>query len=354
MTEPEYPGQPRPPAEGQQPAFGQPQQPYGDPQYPYGNPYAPPGQPQYPYGQQQPPHEQASWSYQQTTPQQQWPTAQYPAAADGSPPATSHRAQWLTVIAAVLIAAGVGAYFLFSGSDANASTPTKVVSALLDAGKANDRGAAKKLLCKADANDETVNQLASSGRVTSYKINSVQEIDTTHALVNVTVTTQLTKTGIFSSVPVVKENGSWKVCPSGGFGGIGPGTGPSAAAPTPSVPPSPSTVTTPPIGIPTLVPSGLPGINPCAAMTDARATAIAYMGMAELGYVDYAQACVYDHSVPRSVTAGLKTSGTGLYAPTGGGAGSTITFASIDGTATVDVTVVRKNGQFYVTKVAKR
>jgi hypothetical protein len=76
--------------------------------------------------------------------------------------------------------------------------------------------------------------------------------------------------------------------------------------------------------------------------------------MAEIGYTSYAQACVFQNSVPRAVTAVLKASSTSGYYSPAGGSGSTFQFTSIDGSSHLAVTVSRESdGKLYVTKVEK-
>ena len=56
----------------------------------------------------------------------------------------------------------------------------------------------------------------------------------------------------------------------------------------------------------------------------------------------------------KSVTASLKTSGSGLYAPSGDSGGSTVEFKSIDGSSTIEVTATKESdGKYYITKVEK-
>jgi len=75
--------------------------------------------------------------------------------------------------------------------------------------------------------------------------------------------------------------------------------------------------------------------------------------MAELGYTDYAQSCVYKDTVSKATTASIKGTGSTLYAPTGS-SGNVFEFASIDGSAHLRVTVTKQaDGKFYVTKVVK-
>jgi hypothetical protein len=179
------------------------------------------------------------------------------------------------------------------------------------------------------------------------------------------------------SLPVVMENGGWKVCPDpSSLSSLGSGvtiTGPSGG---PSIPTSLPTdfPTGLPTGLPTDFPTGLAtglptdfptipsigisgitgvgGINPCAFEPDPSTAATAYVGLAEIGETDDAQACVFQNSVPSSVTAGIKTTGQGesLYVPSGS-SGNTYDFKSVDGSHTVKVTITKESGQYYVTKV---
>jgi hypothetical protein len=161
--------------------------------------------------------------------------------------------------------------------------------------------------------------------------------------------------------PVVKESGTWKICftdalkqlPSS-LNSLSPSLPASSGSASQSLPIAVPTLNVPSIAIPTIpaLPSGL--TNPCGFATSASTTAITYVGLAEIGQTDYAQSCVYHNSVPRSVTAGLKVSGSGLYSPTGDSNGSKIKFTSIDGKSTIEVTATKQSdGKFYITKVEK-
>jgi hypothetical protein len=338
--QPQY-GQPPPygqPQYGDQPKYGQ-QPPYGQPQYGQQPPY---GQPQYgdqPQYAQPPPYGQPP-DYGQQPPY--GPAGGYPAGAGGG---GGHKAQWIAVLVAILAAAGVGAYFLFSGSSASASTPKEALTKLFEAGKTSDVEAAKKVLCAADIRAGLVDQLQAGGRVTAYTIGKVTNVDSDHATVSATVTTTLTKSPFPQTVPVVKEGGKWKVCyPASGV----------ASTPT-ALPSSPSTE------VPSVIPSitsipSLPAgaVNPCQYASSASTAATIYVGLAEIGQDATAQACVYQNSVPASVTASLHASGTSLYAPNGSSTGPTFEFNSVDGKSKVEVTVTKQSdGKYWVTKVEK-
>lgn len=358
----------QPPPYGQQPGYGQ-QPDYGQQPPPY---QQPPAQPDYgqqpPYGQQ--PAAQPEYG------QPQYPTQPYPQpvvpqfGAEAGPPqypgypapgstgggGGGRRGLLISSIVAVLVALGVGAYFLFSGSSASADTPRAVVTKFFDAGKAHDVAAASKLLCAKDVARHVVNQLGSGGdKVKTYTIKSVHQKSDTKATVTVTYSTTDSPGSQTIPFPVVKENGKWKLCISDlSIGGVGGGSPPSA--PTPSFPTSAPSL---PIAVPSLpvpsIPGGgqLPaGFNVCAMVgSDAQTVATTYVGMAELGYTDYAQSCIYHGAVPKSVTASLKASdASGYYSPTGS-SGSTYQFSSVDGSSQVAVTVTSESGDLYITGV---
>jgi hypothetical protein len=361
----------QPPDYGRQPGFGQPPG-YPDPQYPPG---------QYPT-QQLPPVQDPGAQYPGAQypgaqyPGAQYPGAQYPPGAAPPPYSPYQQAQpgdgagrgrtWIAVaVVALLVAAGLGAFFLFSGSNADAGTPKAAVSTLLDAGKTGDVNAAKKALCKAAANDNTlIDGLRSSGRITRYTIESVRTVDSSHAVVSVKLATTQISQPVDATFPAVKEDGSWKACPTLSASSSGGGSGtassvPSASNPAPSFPvPSISVPAGLPSSLPSFpagIPSNLNNLNPCSfSGGSVEQAATTYVGLAELGQVDYAQGCVYHDAVPRSVTVGLHaTTSSGYYAPTGTH-GTTVEFTSIDSKSHVEVTMTKESdGTYYVTKVEK-
>ena len=368
MSDEGYPGNP---GYGQQPEYGQPQ--FGQPPQPQYGEQPGYGQPQ--YGQQPPYGQQAQYGDPQYPtsqyPPADYPTTQYPGGwvpptPPGAPPTGSgggnRRGLWISLAIALLAVLGIGGYFLFSGSSASASTPKAAVSKLLDAGKVGDVSAAKKALCKADANNLVVNALRSNGRIVSYSIVSVQNVNSTHAVVHTRfATTSNPATPVDVSFPVVKENGSWKACPdlSGVIGtpSGGPTSFPTGPQFTPSIGVPSISIPVPSISIPNIpVPSGGPseitGVNPCSYTTEAQQAAITFVGLAELGQTDYAQACVWHDSVDRSVVLSLKATESGKYFSPTGTSGNTTSFSSLDGSAHVKVTMTKESdGHFYVTKV---
>jgi hypothetical protein len=269
---------------------------------------------------------------------------------------------------ALLAALGVGAYFLFAGSSAGASTPKEVANKLMQAGQRQDFAAARKLLCAQDNRLNMAHDLNANGRVKSYTIGTVTQASSTRATVIVTVTTIGDSTPQTTPLPVVKESGAWKVCVSDLLGGPTVGNSSVPSLPSPSITSVPSasnfpsisgpSINLPSINIPSLpsnLPTDLAGLNPCSLTGNtAEQYATTYVGMAEIGYTSYAQACVFQNSVPRAVTAALKASSTSGYYSPAGGSGSTFQFTSIDGSSHLAVTVSRESdGKLYVTKVEK-
>src|SRR5213078_807888 len=149
----------------------------------------------------------------------------------------------------------------------------------LDAGKTGDVDTAKQFLCADDNKLGLVNDLNASGHVKSYSIGKVVQQSDTRATVTVTVTTTGRSAPETTALPVVKEQGKWKVCLSRLA---------APSNPSPSIPPS---ISIPSISIPSI--SSLPasGIgNPCSYISDPRTVALAYVGAAEIGETDIAQA----------------------------------------------------------------
>jgi hypothetical protein len=169
-------------------------------------------------------------------------------------------------------------------------------------------------------------------------------------------------------VPVVMESGAWKVCPDpstlGSLGGGLPSGIPSGIPTSiPSgIPTFPSEL---PTGIPTVpsisIPSipgvsGIPSIpnisNLCGFAGDPESAATAYVSLAEVGQTSEAQGCVFQNSVPESVTASLAAKDTsGYYAPAGSSGGK-YEFDSLQGSHHLEVTMTKESdGMYWVTKV---
>ncbi|MEP7019629.1 MAG: hypothetical protein ABI808_03190 [Pseudonocardiales bacterium] len=384
--QPQYPGQPGY-GQGQQPRYpGQPG--YGEagqsqqPQYPgqpgygeSGQPYYPtqqfPAQPEYPgqpgYGQAQQPQYPGQPGY--GTPPPGYPPPGYggpggptgpggPGGVGAAGGGKNRKGLLAAGAAAVVVAAAVVAYFIFSGGSASASTPKDAVKKLLEAGKSNDVNAAKKVLCQGDIAIGTATELGSSGKVLSYKIGK-QSKKNGVTVIEVTASTSKDPAPSSAEFPVVKEGGSWKVCftkllPTGLPTGLPSAPSNTVLPPTDTGSPSDTGAPTD-TGFPSSsgLPSGLPsGISICSGSSSALTAAEAYVGAAEIGLTDYAQSCVYQNSVPASVTASLKDT---LYVPpSGASSGDTFVFKAVNGNGTVTVKITKEaDGHFYVTGVQK-
>jgi hypothetical protein len=373
------PGYGQPPGQPDygQPQYGQPQ--YGQPQYgqpQYGQPqYGQPqyGQPQYgqpQYGQQPPQYGQygaPGETAQFGAVPPQYPTGGYPPA--GGAGSGGRKKGLIAGAGAVVVAAVVVVILLLTGvfSSSASAKPEDAVKKLLDAGRTGDVAAAKAVLCAAD-NKMGVTDDLSKDRIKTYTIGAVSKKDANNATVTATVTSTDGDGPETEALPVVKEGGKWKVCISKMLTTQNPS---STAGPTGTSGPSdfPSE-TTAPSGLPTEVPSlpsselpnasDLPsipagaGFNVCGTKGTGEDAATTYVGMAELGYTDYAQACVYRNSVSKATTASIKgNGGTTLYAPSGG-SGDTYQFTSVDGNSHVTVTVAKESdGQYWIVKVVK-
>jgi hypothetical protein len=343
---PQYPGQPD---YGQQPP--QPQQP----QYPT-QPL--PQQPQYPgqpgYGQQPPQPQQPQYPGYGAPPPAYPPHAYGPGGPTGpggpgdlgAAGGGNRKGIYAAIAVAVAAVAAVAAYFVFSGGAASAASPKDTVKKLLEAGKSNDIAAAKKVLCDGDIAVGNASQIGSSGRIISYKIGK-QSNKNGITTIEVTASTTKEPTPSSAEFPVVKEHGKWKVCftklPSNVPTGL-----PSDVRTSTTDSGAPSDT-----GIPTSLPSSLPsGLSICQSATDALSAAEAYIGAAEVGLTEFAQSCVYQNSVPVSVTTSLNGK---LYAPeTSSSSASQFVFTSTDGNSTVTIEVTKESdGHFYVTGVQK-
>jgi hypothetical protein len=332
-----YPGQAEQSRYGPQPYQGQPGyagQPPQQSQYP-----APPGSGQPGFG--------GTGGYSPPG----YPPPGYGAPSYGPPRSGGRTGIFAAVGVAVVAALAVGGYFLFAGgsdSSKSGSSPTAAVKNLLEAGKKGDLAAATKLLCKGDLDAGTADGLKEGGKVVSYTIGKASTQDETATVEASWTTTEVTKP-ITQQVPVVKEDGAWKVCftkgrspgSDGGTDGSGvPTDGGGTGPPTDSGVPS--------VGAP---PSGL---NVCASSQTALLAAQEYMNAAQIGLSEAAQSCVYQNVVPQSVTESID--GT-IYSPPSGvdENGTDFTFKEAGGgSGTVLIQITKESdGKFYVTRVVK-
>ncbi len=268
---------------------------------------------------------------------------------------------------AVAVAVAVLTYFVFASGSSGASTPAQAVKGVLEAGRTLDSAKLRDSLCAADRG---IAVFAATDRLKSYAIGATTTTGTDRASVHASITTTGGEQQDID-IPVVKENGHWRVCPSSGAGAL-PGLGGTSATPSASTPSATAPGGGPTFSLPTSIPSGLlpsgipsgilpsniPGaLNFCASSSDALTPAEAYIGAAEVGLGPIAQTCVYHDVVPRSVADGLNGK---LYAPDGedrsGGNGKgpkgVYVFKSLDGNSTVTITTARQSdGKYYVTDV---
>jgi hypothetical protein len=351
----QQPGQPPQPGYGQE-QYGQPQPDYG--QQPYGQPAQPGyGQPQYgqpdysqpQYGQPgygQPQYGQPDYS------QQQYGQPAYgyvPPVQQGSGSGGNKGLMYGAIALVVVAALGVGGYFLFAGGNDKKSggngDAKSAAEALLKASEAQNIDAAKAVLCKEDLADSALITALQSVHVTSYTIGNVdQNGDVT--VVHANIQAQGTGSTPDGKIPVIQEDGKFKVCLSRSTGGS-PMSGGSSGAATSSVAAPPSTSDFP--SQPS-VPSSASGVVCDDSQTDAFGVADWYMIKVEDGEDDGAQACTFPNTVPASVTASISGKN---FEPDFGSGGETgpFIFNAKDGTS-VSVSVTKESdGKFYVTGV---
>jgi hypothetical protein len=271
--------------------------------------------------------------------------ASKPAAAKGSRRRLGLIGGAVTVVAAT---AAVLAYTLLSPGSSTASTPQSAVKALLDAGMHNDVKSAEAVLCAGDRAIGQVSHLQSSGRITTYEIGDESTANGVR-FVAATFATSKTWTPSTEKFPVVKENGSWKVCFSREIA-TAPGASaagmPSGGVPSQGLPVTAGSARTP--VLPTNLPGGAAGL--CSGSTSSFGVASTYVGLAEIGEPQAAQSCVFHDQVPLAVTQRLSGK---LFGPvTSDQNASVIAFRSTDASIRVSVTTAKEaDGAYYVTAV---
>lgn len=244
-------------------------------------------------------------------------------------------------VVGVLVLGVVLVFALGGGTSSSASTPREAVKKFLDAGKANDRTRAKKLLCKKDQTSSLIDDVASGGRITSYTLGEEKTINNQR----VVVATYTDKDGTQSvPFPVIQEGSNWRVCLSDIAATLG----------VPSTFPTPST-SGGSTGSGSTLPSGsatnsFSGAALCAGAANGYQAATTYVGAALAGQASLAQSCVYGHSVPLSITTYLK--GKFFVPSTADDKATDIPFASTDGTSRITVhTKKEPDGHWYVVDV---
>ncbi|MEP7019631.1 MAG: hypothetical protein ABI808_03200 [Pseudonocardiales bacterium] len=333
---------------------GAQQPPYpGQPAYP---PQPPPGYGQYPPpGYNQPPQPAPPQGYGYPTAQQPAPYGGQPGygppggylppsyGAPGGAGASGNRTVIFAAIAVLVVALAVGGYFVFSrgsGNSGDSSTPAAAVTKLFNAAKNNDVDAAKKLVCKADL-DGSETPDAKSG-VLSFEVHGTTE---RNGLTSVEVTITTKSGSSTAPVPVVKEDGSWKVCFSALRSPPSPSGGSASGVPT-----EPSTLpTNPGTGGGTRTGSTDP-TSECALNSTSLSAAYSYVLAAEHPFLD-PNACVYKHSVPASVTASLMGK---HYEPEAVDTNAPVQrFTAKDGSTLAVTTAKESDGKYYVIAVVK-
>ncbi|MEO9139811.1 MAG: hypothetical protein ABI345_12170 [Jatrophihabitans sp.] len=337
-NQPNYGAQPGPGGQ-QYPTEQFPGQPYGAQQYPT---QQFPGQP---YGEPQYPGQYATGQYeQQFNPY------------SGAAPANSGKSQKGIFIGLAAVAA-IGAVVLvlaltgvFSSNDSTTTdSPRSAAEKVLLASKNSDLNGVKAGLCQQDRNDPQVIEIVGDERATAYTINSVEQTGTDQAVVKARITTK-TKTDD-AELPVIKENGSWKVCFSARAGtnsssGIVPRPSFSVPRPSFSVPSLPTfpSITVPPINVPS-IPSSF-----CASSVSASATARLFVSGITIKSISLAEGCIYQNRVSQSQLQALTSSGN-VYSPfiNTGDEGPVFTFKSVTGATILKVTVEKQSdGKYYV------
>lgn len=248
----------------------------------------------------------------------------------------------------VVAAAGV-VYLALNARSSHVTTPKDAVRTLLDAGMNNDVKKADTALCASDRAAGQVSHLQSAGRITHYQLGVESDINGVRYVSASYATTSSGPVSTTEQFPVVKEGGSWRVCFTQALA-TAPSTQPSAV---PSVL-LPRHTTGP--GQPaqpgrTAVPTGTAAAALCTDSTSSFGVAQTYVGLAEIGVPQAAQACVYQGRVPVSVAAQLK--GKVFLSTTEDQHAAVIDFRSTDGSTRLTVTTAKEpDGNYYVTAVS--
>lgn len=321
---------------GQQPSYGQPGSPdpygpphdgqYGGNQYPPGGPYAPDqyGQPQFD------------------------PYSGDAAVGNGKSQKPLFIGLGAVVVAGlvVLVLALTGVFSASSGTK-TASGPKQAVERVLLASKNQNLGDVKANVCSKDQSDSLLASVVGADRPVAYTVGAVKDENSNSATVEAKVTTS-SKTST-TELPVVKENGQWKVCLTNLVSP--PGSPTSAADTSPPPEPSsaaPSTTLPPPLG------GGTTSL--CTATADANSTARLFVSAVTLGDLGLAQGCVY-HGVVSSAQLTALFGSLKKYDPSvvAGQPGPRYSVKSVVGSTTLRFTVTREpDGHYYVTSATDR
>jgi hypothetical protein len=250
-----------------------------------------------------------------------------------SPPAQKSHAPWiiggaiaasLVLVLAIAMAKGGGGSSDDDGGGGSGSGPKAVVEQLLKAGKDRDLDAAKATLCKKDLGNDLADGLGET-RVVSYKIGSVDEQGDV-AYVHVQVRTEKDSNNGDTKVPVIQEDGDWKVCFTKDL----------------SIPTTSSYTTDTSSDSPSTPGSCSADQSSALQVADEYAYSLAYD-------TDAAKACVYNGMVPDSVTDGFEDKSFTLDHNNGD---TYIYKSSSSETLTMSVTVTKmSDGKYWVTNV---
>jgi hypothetical protein len=278
---------------------------------------------------------------------------------DGRPPVAPQRLRRALLIAGsgvtvVLIA--LVAFILLRGGSATA-TPESAASAMFEAFTSNDEKAYLQVACAADVQADQDAQASGdadaepAAGLTSYSIGKTTNADATHATVSAAITANGRSTPF--DVPVVKENGEWRVCLTQALSTVTSSSGPQAplgqaGAISTSGPRSSLGADT--TGSPGPAASSSAGTAlTCGGQGDALTVASYYVVDIEASLLDLAKTCVYPGSVPDSVTAQLD----GLeLMPVNVSSGPDFSYTAES--KRVTVRTAQKDGKWWVVKVGIR
>lgn len=266
----------------------------------------------------------------------------------GAPEPTNQRPLMIAlgaVIVAGLVVLVLAVSGVFSGGGSGGESPTAgakaAVEKVLYASKRQNLDDIKAAVCKKDLTNPALSEIVGDEHASSYSIGEAKEDSPDRVTVSVRVTTE--KSGTDSAeLPVVREDGEWRVC----FSDVS-STSSSASTPDPNTP-DPS-FSAPSSGGTDSTDSTF---NVCASGSDAASTAKIFISFITLGSSEQAAACVADGKLSESQVKALLGD---IYSPSQAtGSGPQFTFTSATGTSTITVTVEKQSdGRYYVTAASK-
>lgn len=271
---------------------------------------------------------------------------QYPAEPYPKPPLIPPSQRGIFAALGVIVVAGLVVLVMaiagvFSSDSTAGNTPRKAVEDALYASKRQNLDDLKTVVCRRDLSNPELGDVVGDDHAESYSIGRVTQTGD-RASVDVRVTTA--KRTSSASLPVLREDGSWKVC----FSEIDDPSGPSGSDTTP--PPS-SDSFSPSSPDPSLSLS-TPSINFCASATDAVTTAKYFASFVGLDLTTQAASCVYQDRISKSDVEALTGD---IYSPDQVvSSGNTFSFRAATGSSTLYVTVEKQSdGKYYVVAARK-